>query len=326
MASKPVLAVFGATGHQGGSVINHVLTTPSLFQKFSLRAITRDLTSSAALSLSSRGISLVPGDANDPPSLLTALTGVDTLFVMTAPAFGPDAFTIQFTAVKNIADAAVAAGVEYLIFSTLPDVADISKGKYKAVVPFDAKAKGEEYIRTLPIKSAFVSFGYFMDNFALQPFLAPKPKEDGTWELLRNASPTTKLPFIDAHADVGKFVGAILEEPERFEGKRLHAAAEVVTFEEIAGILSRTTGKTVRYRQVSEEEMRGMLPDFAADLFLDAFNFGDEFGYFGPGTDELVQEAKGVVRGTLTRLEEYLERNKLVLEGGEREWKVAGKQ
>lgn len=245
---------------------------------------------------------------------------------MNAPAFGPDAFSVQFTAIKNIADAAVAAGVEYLIFSTLPAVADISKGKYKAVVPFDVKAKGEEYIRSLTIKSAFVSFGYFMDNFASQPFLAPKPKEDGTWELLRNSSPGAKLPFIDAHADVGKFVGVILEQPEKFEGKRLHAAAEVLTLEEIAGILSRTTGKTVRYRQVSEEEMRRMLPDFAADLFIDAFNFGEEFGYFGPGTEELVEESKRFVEGRLTRLEGYLEKNKLVLEGGEREWKVGEKQ
>jgi len=308
------LAVFGATGRQGSSVISNVLADSELSQQFNLRAITRDAGSDKIKGLEDRGVEIAIGDASDPASLNTALKGVHTAFVMTAPAFGPDAFEVQFNSVKHIADAAVAQGVEYIVFSTLPSVINISGGKYKAVTPFDAKAKGEEYIRTLPIKSAFVSLGYFMDNFQSQPFLAPHPAPDGTWVMTRNTSAKAVLPFIDAHADSGKYVTAILAEPDKFEGKRLCAAASLHTMEEVVSILSKTTGKKIVHKQISEEEMRATLPDFAADIFIDALNFGEEYGYFGPGTAELVAEGAKLVRGTLTTFEEYQEKHPLQLE------------
>ncbi|KAK0649153.1 hypothetical protein B0T16DRAFT_409526 [Cercophora newfieldiana] len=308
------LAVFGATGRQGSSVINNVLADPELSQIFNVRAITRDADSDKAKKLKAMGVEVVSGDANDPASLDTALRDVHTVFAMTAPAFGPDAFEVQFNSVKNIADAAVAQGVEYIIFSTLPSIVDISGGKYKAVIPFDAKAKGEEYIRTLPIKSAFVSLGYFMDNFQSQPFLAPRPSDDGSWVMVRHTSPNEVLPFIDAHADTGKFVTAILAEPDKFNGKRVCAAASLHTIEEVAAILAKTTGKKIVFKVVSEEEMRATLPDFAADIFIDAFNYGNEYGYFGPGTAELVAEGAKLARGRLTTFEEYQEKHPLQLE------------
>lgn len=43
-----VLTVFGATGQQGGSVVEYVLNDPELFKKYKVRAITRDLIKPAA--------------------------------------------------------------------------------------------------------------------------------------------------------------------------------------------------------------------------------------------------------------------------------------
>ncbi|KAK4452230.1 hypothetical protein QBC34DRAFT_399480 [Podospora aff. communis PSN243] len=320
-----ILAVFGATGRQGGSVVNNVLADPEISQQFRLRAITRDVSSEKIKELRERGVEIVSGDANDRSSLETALHGVHTVFAMTAPAFGPDAFDVQVNSVKHIADAAVAQGVEYIIFSTLPSVVDISGEKYKAVIPFDAKAKGEEYIRILPIKSAFISLGYFMDNFQSQPFLAPRPAPDGTWVMLRHTSPKEVLPFIDADADTGKFVTAILAEPDKFEGKRVHAAASLHTIEEVVDILAKTTEKKITFKLVSEKEMRAMLPDFAADIFIDAFNYGNEFGYFGPGTAELVADGAKLARGKLTTFEEYQQKHPLRLDDAQKgAWKHGG--
>jgi hypothetical protein len=39
-----LLVVFGTTGQQGSSVINHVLSDPILSSKYSLRSVTRDVT------------------------------------------------------------------------------------------------------------------------------------------------------------------------------------------------------------------------------------------------------------------------------------------
>lgn len=71
----------------------------------------------------------------------------------TVPSFDPEnALEIEYSHAKTVADTAVKKGVQYLIFSTLPSVRNISGGKYVNVTPFDAKAKAEQYIRSLDIK------------------------------------------------------------------------------------------------------------------------------------------------------------------------------
>ena len=162
--NKNILAIFGATGHQGSSIIHYVQNDATLSQKYPIiRAITRDVNSDQAkqLALSNNNshvkIEVVRGDAQDSTSLAAALAGAHTVFAMTTPDFGPDAVGAEYARAQAIADAAVSQGVEYLVFSTLPAVGEISGGKYARVTPFDAKAKAERYIRGLPIRSAFVS-------------------------------------------------------------------------------------------------------------------------------------------------------------------------
>ena len=65
----------------------------------------------------------------------------------------------------HVFDVAVQEGAEYIIFSTRPPVKEISRGKHTKVTLFDAKAKAEQHVRGLPIKSAFYSPGSFMQNF-----------------------------------------------------------------------------------------------------------------------------------------------------------------
>jgi uncharacterized protein YbjT (DUF2867 family) len=306
-----ILVVLGATGQQGGSVINYVLNDPELSQAYKIRAITRDVNSEKALKLKKK-VEVVQGDVLDRASLSIALKDANTVFSMTTPSFGPDAFEVEYNSGKSIADVAVEQGVEYIIFSTLPAVKEISGGKYTHVVPFDAKAKIEQYIRGLKIKSAFYSPASFMENFQAQTFLAPREAPDGTWILARNTSPQTQFPLIDAVGDSGKFVGAILAEPEKYEGKTFCGAAAIYTLEEIAAIMSKATGKTVIYKQVSNEEFKKSLP-FMADLFAEGFSFGEEFGYFGPDSKELIDWAVKNARGRLSTLEEYFEAHPLQL-------------
>lgn len=63
-----VLTVIGATGAQGSSVVNHALKDG----KYKVRAITRNVTSSKAKALASRGVEVVSADINSEESLLKA--------------------------------------------------------------------------------------------------------------------------------------------------------------------------------------------------------------------------------------------------------------
>ena len=309
------LCVFGATGQQGSSIIKYVLNDKELSHTYKIRAITRDTSSENAKQLADK-VEVVQGDMSDRTSLESALTGVHTVFIMTAPAFGPDALNTEYNTIKTVADVALAKDVQYIIFSTLPNVTDISHGKYTNVTPFDAKAKGEQYIRSLPIKSAFYCPGSFMENFyAAHSVALQKATDDAnTWKMRRNASPQMQMPLIDAVGDTGKFIGAILAAPEKYEGATFHAAAARYSLEEQASLISKATAKTVVAEEISDEEFKQGMPSFMADLFCDFYRYIEEFGYFGPEEERKVAWAVENARGRLTSFEDYLRVHQLRLE------------
>lgn len=335
MSPKKVLAVFGATGTQGNSVIQYVLSSPLLSSQFSLRALTRDPSSPFAkkalqLPHASTDLEIVAADHTVRSTLVTALTGVHTAFVMTPPSVQPDteaAVATEFGWVKTIADVAVEVGVEYLIYASLADVLGISGGKYKRVAPFDAKAKAEEYIRGLSkegkIKSSFFVAGWFMHTY-LPPLRVPGTEDE--WVIRRTTSPQTQLPMINAVEDSGKFVGSILADPKRFEGVTIWAAERIYTVQEVVDIMARVTGKKITYQQISDEELvedlhkiGGATATLAA-VYIDGFRFGEEFGLFGPNTPEKVAWAvKNAVRegDKLGTVEEFFTKNPPVFDRGD---------
>ncbi|KAK0508240.1 hypothetical protein JMJ35_009324 [Cladonia borealis] len=307
-----ILAVFGATGQQGSSVIDYVLQDPELSQEYKIRAITRDVNSEKAKELKEK-VEVVYGDVLERASLEAALTGVHTVFAMTTPTFDLEGgLEAEYNSGKTIADVTVEKGAEYIIFSTLPPVKEISGGKYSNVIHFDAKAKVEQYIRGLPIKSAFYSPGGFMQNFQNTPFLAPRQASDGTWIVALHNSPKAPWYLIDAVGDTGKFIGAILAEPDKYEGKTFCAASTLCTFEEVFAIISKVTGRTVVYKQIPAEDFKKSLP-FAQDIIPETLSYLEEFGYWGPKSEELVAWAAENARGRLSTFEEYLEANPLHL-------------
>lgn len=311
--SNKILAVFGATGTQGGSVVNSVLNDPELSQQYKIRAIVRDTNSEPSQQLKKKNVEVVRGDMLDKASIKSALSGVNIVFIMTVPSFGPDAVEAEFNSAKTMADIAVEEGVEYIVFSTLPSVSGMSNGEYTAITPFDAKAKAEQYIRTLPVKSAFTSFGYFMENLESQPWLGPQPMPDGTWAISRPISSETRLPYLSAAEDIGKFVGAILAEPEKFEGQTLCAATATYSYKEIVNALAKNTGESVVYKNVSLEEFKSSMP-FVPDLWAEGMLSLEKYGYYGPGSEQSVAQAAKQARGKLTTLDEFLEAHPLKLQ------------
>lgn len=121
---------------------------------------------------------------------------------------------------------------------------------------------------------------------------------------------------VDAVGDTGKFVGAILAEPDKYEGKTLAGAVGLYSLEEVAAVMSRATGKKVVYRQISTEEFNKnhLPPGLLGEIFADAYGSQDEYGYFGPATEESVAWAVANARGKLGTLEEYFEAHPLRLE------------
>ncbi len=305
-----LIVVFGATGQQGGSVINTIITDPQLSREYKVRGITRDPFKPAALALKHQNVEVMPATLEEPASLKAALKGAHTVFSVTATVYDEQLAEREVTHGKAIADAAVTAGAHYIIYSSAVPAYQLSGHEMDI---FDSKASVEAYIRTLPIHSAFFAPGIFMQNFG--SMMAPQPTSDaGVYAITNIIAPDTMLPLIDIVADAGRYVGAVLADPEMYEGKVLWAATSLQSMREVAAAIEKAKGRTVRYEQVDKEIFSGFLPATSAKYTVDMMQFIQDPGYYGRETKERVEWSTKQARGSLSSLEEFLARTPLLLD------------
>lgn len=300
-----LLVIFGITGQQGSSLANTILQDAELSKQYRIRGLTRDSSKPAAQALQQRGVEVIKGDIDDQQSIKRALEGAHSVFAMTTSIYAPGGREQELAQGKAIADAAVASGVQFLIYSTVPYAAKISSGKYP-VSSFDVKNEVKAYIQTLPIKSAFFSPGGFMQNYLGQ--MAPQPGPDGTLALTSFVGPETDWPLIDIATDTGKFVGAMLAQPDKFVGKEVCAATKMYSMTELVTAMSKVAGKEVKYQQVPKDVFANFLPEAIREVMLNMYSYIEEFGYFGAEGAKEVEWARKNARGEVTGLEEFLRR------------------
>lgn len=81
MAFKKIIAVMGATGAQGGGLVQAIMNDKS--GEFAARAITRDVNSDKAKALAKQGVEVVAADADNPESLKKAFAGAYGAYCVT---------------------------------------------------------------------------------------------------------------------------------------------------------------------------------------------------------------------------------------------------
>jgi uncharacterized protein YbjT (DUF2867 family) len=259
-SDRPVILVTGATEAQGGSVVKHLLRRG----RYAVRALTRSPRSEAAEALRQQGAEVVDGDLADLGSLRAAVSGCYGVY-------GVKNFWEHFEGEYqhgiNLVDAVADAGVGHFVFSTLPSVERLTDGALR-VPHFDLAARMEEYARSLGLPATFVHLAYYFDNF--MAWFAPQPQEDGTYAF-GFPQGDTRLAGIAAE-DVGGVVAPVFERRDEFVGKTLYLVGDDLPPTEYADVMSRVSGKTVRYQHVPREVFAAYGFPGAADL-ADMFDF-----------------------------------------------------
>lgn len=300
---RKLLVVFGATGNQGGAVVRFV--SKNLSNQYRVRAVSRDPSTPSSKALEKGGVEVVRADVNDPELVKQAAKGADVIYALSVfPSSPKDKSEVEQG--KTIADAAVEEKVPYIIWSTLVDCEEISNGEFSEVTHFDQKHQVETYIPRFPIKSSFFSPGCFLQNFVRS--LAPKQSDGGAYTLDNVMKPSTKVPFFDVD-DTGKFVGALLANPDKFERKIIHGSSGLYSFDELADAISKVTGKTVTYTQIPRSTFSGFLSPAVAEEFTEMWEFFDKYGYYGPQTKEKAEEDIPEALEKPTTLEEFFKKN-----------------
>jgi uncharacterized protein YbjT (DUF2867 family) len=279
MADKKLIAVMGATGAQGGALARAILADPS--GGFAVRAVTRKPDSDNAKALAAKGAEVVKADLDDPASLKQAFTGCWGAFCVTNfwEHGDPEKETRQ---AKHLADAAKAAGIQHVIWSTLEDTRRWMKldddrmptlhGKYK-VPHLDAKGEADQYFVESGVPFTLLETSFYWENF-IYFGSGPQKTPDGRYALTFPLD-DKKLPGISTD-DIGKCAYGIFKNSGQYAGKTVGISGEHLTGEQMANAMKQALGKDVFYNAVTPETFRSF-PFPGADDLGNMFQFKRDF-------------------------------------------------
>jgi uncharacterized protein YbjT (DUF2867 family) len=222
MAQDKIIAIVGATGAQGGGLARAILDDPD--SPFRARAITRNAGSDKAQELARRGAEVVEADLDDPESLKRAFAGAHGAYCVTNfwEHFSPGKEVAQAV---NMAEAARAAGLAHVIWSTLEDTRQwvplddtrmpTLMEKYK-VPHFDGKGEANREFTNRGVPTTFLLTSFYWDNL-IQFGMGPRKGPDGVFAITFPMG-DRRLPGI-AVEDIGKCAYGIFRRGARLRGQ-----------------------------------------------------------------------------------------------------------
>ncbi|WP_084532995.1 NmrA family NAD(P)-binding protein [Nocardia fusca] len=249
-SDSPIL-VTGATGRQGGATARRLLAAGR-----PVRALVRDTEAPDALALAAAGARLVRGDFDDLSGLAPALEGVAGVFGIPPVALGPSGVDTELEAARGRAliDAAVAAGVEQVVFSTVASTsAPLPGGAGKRAI--------EEYLFDRVAVPTVLRPVRFMTNYL---GVAVAGIDGISRGVHRHLFPPHEPMQIIAVEDIAEFALLAFTDPARFAGRTLELAGDQPTPVAAAAAISEATGIAVRYEQVTDDEAAALGTEIAA--------------------------------------------------------------
>ncbi|KAI1395836.1 NAD(P)-binding protein [Hypoxylon fuscum] len=244
-----VIIVTGATGKQGGAVINALLSQD--ISKLTILAVTRDVSSASATRLAqqSTSIKLLQGNLDDVPALFQEarkihpqpIWGVYSVQISVGTGVTLESEVAQG---KSLIDESVKAGVKHFVYSSVERGGDDASWDNPTPIPhFQSKYHIERHLRdvTGPGKPG-AALGWtiirpvaFMDNlgpgFPTKVFLAA----------LHNHIGNKPMQWV-ATSDIGVFVAKAFTDPERWNRRAVGLAGDELSWGQFDKSFAKTTG------------------------------------------------------------------------------------
>ncbi|OAR01088.1 hypothetical protein LLEC1_05615 [Akanthomyces lecanii] len=255
MSTTKLVTVFGATGLQGSSVVQSLISNKD--REFSVRGITRNPDSEKSKALAALGVEMVKAEGSNLDEVKQAFRGSWAVFLNTDTE-SPDLNTPGGPTEKDfgiaLVDAAVEMGVQHLVYSGMRSATEATHGVHPVRI-YDQKAAVAEYAKNKGFKSAIsVSPAWYMENHLNKagaeslggfPFY---PDADGYLTLqLPMLGGTGNMSWVGLEHDYGDIVHAALLEPETYDKKQIEAISRVASLEDFVATFEKVTGKKARY-------------------------------------------------------------------------------
>ncbi|MDX1744827.1 MAG: NmrA/HSCARG family protein, partial [Halobacteriales archaeon] len=220
------ILVAGATGTQGGAVIEHLLSGE--YGEYEVYGLTRNNQSERAQELEDLGVHIVTGDLTDEDRMRELCAGMDGVFCVTTPfEMGPE-YEVQQGV--SMATAAAAEDVSHFMFTSVGG-ADADSG----IPHLESKWAIEQHVHEMDVDWTILRPVYFMQNFMWNA------EEIGDGYLSMPLDEDVELAMVHAH-DIGQAAAMAFAEPEAYVGETINLVGDSLTLEEMAGTISEAMG------------------------------------------------------------------------------------
>jgi uncharacterized protein YbjT (DUF2867 family) len=263
-----LIVVLGATGQQGGGVIDALAQYPS---KYKIRGLTRKAAGDKAKLLEAKGVEVVAADLNSEESLAKAFDGAWAIFAVTP--YWESIWTLgrhgageeEVDQQKAIARAASQTPtLQHFVLSCLPAASKISAAKH-AVPHFDYKEKALDWMKTntpdVVGKMTRVWPGWYGNNMLALPIFRflKYPDPIPGYLIAQPARRDSILPVVgEISATTGAVVRAVLERGDAMHGKVVPMITEYIEIQELAKYFTRATGKPCGYGELTDADAEAM--------------------------------------------------------------------
>lgn len=252
------ILVTGATGRQGGAVVQHLVKN-----NFIVKALSRTPDSISAQLLISKGVEVVTGDMSNLQSLISAMNGCDGVFSIQNYFECGGEKEMEYG--NNLANAAKQGNISHFIYSSVCN-ADGNTG----VPHFETKSKIEQHIKSIGLPYTILRPVKFMENYYI-----PQVFKGILGGKLFDSVKASKKHQMIALDDIGKYVADAFANPEKYLAKTIEIAGDELTNEEVAATMGEVLGIKVEFKR---------LPLFIVKLVMDKelylmFNWFYEKGF-----------------------------------------------
>ncbi|MEB7501110.1 SDR family oxidoreductase [Leclercia pneumoniae] len=257
-----MIAITGATGQLGHHVIEQLLKTVPASQ---IVAIVRNPAKAGALS--QQGIDVRQADYADQAAFTSALQGVEKLLLISSSEVGQRAPQHQ-----NVINAAKAAGVKFIAYTSLLHADTSPLGLHVEHVATE-KALAESGIPFTLLRN-----GWYTENYLAS---APPALEHGVFIGSAGDGKIASATRADYAAAAAKVIAE-----EGHAGKVYELAGDNAwTLSELAAELSKQSGKSVKYQNLSEADFSAALksvglPAGLAEMLADSDTGASKGGLF----------------------------------------------
>ncbi|MEZ0091516.1 NAD(P)H-binding protein [Streptacidiphilus sp. EB129] len=253
-----MLIVTGATGQLGRQIVERLLTRVSADR---VGLSVRDPRKAQAFA--DQGVRVRQGSFTDAAGLAHAFEGASQVLIVSVDRMGEEAVRQHRAAIE----AAAAAGARRILYTS-----HMGAGASSQFQPCRDHAATEEVLRASGVPFTSLRNGFYAAS-AVQ-FLGHATQ--GGQVVLPADGPVSWT----AHADLADAAAAILADEGCFDGPTPPlTAAQALTFDDVAGIATEVTGRTITRTTVSDGQFREQLvgrgvPAEAADQLLGIFAAG----------------------------------------------------